>query len=115
MNQQELPLLHRLDGPAVVPPQLLKGVKTFRDAVLLCWALRRDKSSGAQSACARYIGAQVSHMSDYLSDDPAKRDMPAKYIKAIEVWCGNTAISQHISSDAHLTVVEEMQAMRAAA
>jgi hypothetical protein len=108
--QINLPLFCRLDGPAILPPQRLASVGSYREAVLACWALRRDRGDGAQSACARFIGAQVSHMSAYLSEDPDKRDMPAKFIHAFEVWCGNTAISQFLARGSKLTVVEEFQA-----
>lgn len=115
-SQMELTgLLCRLDAPSIVPPARMLSVGSYRQAVLACWALRHDKASGAQSACARYIGCQVSHMSDYLSDDEAKRDMPAKYIQAFEAWCGNTAVSQYIAAQAKFTVLEEMQAARACA
>ena len=115
MTQLSLNLLCRLDAPAVLTNEQLLGVESFRDAVLRCWYFRKDHTDGAQSACARYIGARVSHMSEYLSDDTDRRDMPARFIKAFECWCGNTAISQWIAQGAKLTVLEEMQAMRAAA
>lgn len=103
-------LLCRLDGPSIVPPQRLTSVGSYRQAVAACWALRRDKADGAQSACARFIGAQVSHMSAYLSEDDDKRDMPAKFIHAFEVWCGNTSISQYLARGSKLTIIEEFQA-----
>lgn len=115
LTQLELPLLCRLDAPSVVPPQHLRGVTSYRQAVLVCWSLRRDRSAGAQSACARHIGSPVSHMSAYLSDDENERDMPAKRVRAFEAWCGNTAISQWIAMGASLTVLEEMQALKVAA
>lgn len=108
--QLQLALLCRLDGPSILPPQHLVSVGSYRQAVLTCWALRRDRGDGAQSACARFIGAQVSHMSAYLSDDADKREMPAKFIHAFEVWCGNTAISQYLARGSKLTVAEEFQA-----
>jgi hypothetical protein len=108
--QLSLPMLMRLDGPSILPPQRLLSVGTYRQAVAMCWALRRDHGDGAQSACARFIGAQVSHMSAYLSDDPEKRDMPAKFVRAFEVWCGNTAVTQFLARGSKLTVAEEFQA-----
>ena len=52
------------------------------------------------------------HVSDYLSDDETKRELPAKYIKAFEAVCGNSAISQWLAAQSKLTVLEEMQAER---
>jgi len=49
-------------------------------------------------------------MSAYLSEDPDKRDMPAKFVHAFEVWCGNTAITQYLARGSKLTVAEEFQA-----
>lgn len=109
-SQLQLPMLMRLDGPSVLPPQRLLSVGSYREAVAICWSLRRDRADGAQSACARFVGAQVSHMSAFLSDDHEKRDMPAKYVHAFEVWCGNTAITQYLARGSKLTVVEEFQA-----
>jgi hypothetical protein len=116
--QQPLRLLCRLDAPAVVPPQVIAGITSFRNAVQTCWALRHDRAEGAQSACARHIGAQVSHMSAYLADECEdggskcpRRDMPAKFVIAFEAWCGNTAVTQWMAANAKLTVVEEIQAM----
>lgn len=108
--QMQLSLLCRLDGPSVLPPQSLASVGSYRQAVAKCWVLRRDVADGAQSACARFMGAQVSHMSSYLADCDKQRDMPAKFIHAFEVWCGNTAISQYLARGSKLTIVEEFQA-----
>lgn len=111
MNQLELPILCRIDAPGVLHPDEIAKVQTWREAVLLCWSKRRDRSAGAQSACARWCGIQVSHMSAYLSDDPKQRDMPAKYAKAFQAWCGNAAIAQFQAREVALTVSQEIEAM----
>ena len=111
MNQLELPMLTRIDAPSVVHPKVVKSINSYRDAVRACWEMRRDRGDGAQSACARYIGAQVSHMSSYLSDDPRQRDMPAKFIKAYQFWCGVTVISQYLARIAELSVAEEVKVL----
>lgn len=109
--QLELPLLCRIDAPSVLHPDRIAAIGSYREAVQVCWALRHDKAAGAHSACARHIGAQVSHMSSYLSDEPDQRDMPAKFIKAFQAWCGNSAISQYLAREAQLSVTEEVQAL----
>ncbi len=111
MSQLELPMLTRIDAPSVAHPRVIASIDSYRDAVLTCWAMRRDRGDGAQSACARYIGCQVSHMSSYLSDDPNQRDMPAKYIKAFQFWCGVTVISQYLARVADLSVTEEVKVL----
>lgn len=113
--QRELPLLGRLDGPSVVPPQHLAGM-TYREAVRLCWQLRRIKKA-TRAMLAAECDLYASHVSDYLHPDDEKhrRDLPAHAIPAFEAFCGNTAVSQWIASAARFTVLEEMQAMKAAA
>lgn len=112
MTQAELPLLGRLDAPSVVPDAYVKACSSYRDAVLLCWALRRVKKMTSLTL-AEAAGFATNHRSDYLSDDDTKRELPAKYIKAFEAVTGNTAISQWIARGAKLTVLEELQARAA--
>lgn len=114
-QQIELTLLFaRIDGPSVVPDRYIKTCQTYRDAVRLCWALRRVRKMTTLTL-AENAGFPANHRSDYLSDDEAKRELPAKYIRAFEYVCGNTAISQWIAMSAKLTVLEEIQANRLAA
>ena len=113
-QQLDLPLLCRLDGPSVVPDSHVRACQTYRDAVRLCWALRRVKKMTSLTL-AEQAGFPANHRSDYLSDDEDKRELPAKYIRAFEYVCGNTAISQWIAMGAKLTVLEEIQAGRLAA
>lgn len=112
MTQLQLPLLGRLDAPSVVPDANVKACETYRDAVRLCWALRRVRAMTSLTL-AEAAGFPANHRSDYLSDDDSKRELPAKYIKAFEAVCGNTAISQWIARGAKLTVLEELQARAA--
>lgn len=113
MTQGELPLLGRLDAPSVVPDAYIKACASYRDAVRLCWALRRVKKM-TTATLAQEAGFPSSHRSDYLSDDEGKRELPARYIKAFESTAGNTAISQWIARGAKLTILEELQARAAA-
>ena len=110
-GQLALPLLCRIDGPSVVPASHIKACASYRKAVRLCWALRRVKAMTSLHL-AEQAGFPANHRSDYLSDDEEKRELPAKYIKAFEYACGNTAVSQWIASNARLTVLEEVQADR---
>lgn len=116
MDQLEMRLMARLEGPAVVPPSLLEGITTYREAVRLCWALRRVR--GMRPAdLAVHCGLVRQHVSDYLNPDdkPGRRDLPAEAIEDVEDVCGNTAITQWLASRARLTVIEEVQAARYAA
>lgn len=107
-EQLELRLLGRLDAPSVVPDAYVKACQTYRDACRLCWALRRVKGMTTLTLAER-VGFPSNHRSDYLSDNPERREMPAKYIKAFEAECGNTAVSQWIAMGSKLTVLEELQ------
>jgi hypothetical protein len=111
MEQIPLRLLCRLDAPAVVPPAEIAKCKTYRDAVKLCWRLRRVRNM-TQRQLAEEAGLYAPHVSCYLHDTDRSRDLPGSAVRAFEMACGNTAISQWHSLQAQLTVVEEMQAMR---
>lgn len=114
--QREFPLLGRIDGASVVPPSLLAQVKTFRQAVRLCWALRRAKCMKVIDLGREY-GFIRQHVGDYLNadDKPGRRDLPPERIKDFEDVCGNCAITQWLAGLQKLTVLEEIQAERNAA
>lgn len=111
--QRELPLLARIDGPSVVHPDMVGRVQSYRDAVRMCFELRRVRGMNRKTV-AEYAGIHTPHISDFLSDDASKRAMPAAYIQSFETACGNTCISQWVAMQARLTVIEEMQARRSA-
>ncbi len=115
MEQLHFRLMGRIDAPDVVPPTLLKAAHTYREAVRLCWTLRRAK--GLRPADLGRHGFTRQHVSDYLNDDdlPSRRSLPADRIHDFEDLAGNSAISQWIAGGARLTVLEEMQAERNAA
>lgn len=115
MKQMQLPgLLCRLDAPSVVPPDLIARCNTYRDAVKLCWALRRVKNM-TQARLAEEAGLYAPHVSCYLNDGKRQRDLPGNGIRGVEWACGNTAISQWVNLQARLTVLEEMQLLKAVA
>lgn len=109
-------LMGRLDGPAVAPGHLVSIPKTYREAVRMCWQVRRVKIM-THAQLAAEVGLYPSHVSDYLNadDKPSRRSLPAEAIAAFEAVCGNTLISQWLAARARLTVLEEIQATRAAA
>jgi hypothetical protein len=119
MGQIEMPLLQRMEGPAVVPAQLLVAAKTFRQAVRLCWALRRVKwTPGTLSV---HYGFTRQHVGDWINPDdkPHRRSLPGECLERFEEAMGHTFISQWHAMRAQLTVAEEAiadrQAERAAA
>lgn len=119
MEQMPLRLLCRLDAPSVVPPDLVATCGTYREAVKLCWTLRRVRNM-TKRQLAEEAGLYAPHVTCYIEEGKrakkAKpRDLPGYAVRGFEWACGNTAISQWHSLQAKLTVVEEMQAMRIAA
>lgn len=99
MEQLELNILGRLDGPRAVAFEELAKAGTYRDACIACWTHRRVKNMTA-STLAEITGMRPSHISDYFSANPLdkhgheRREMPAKYIPALERIAGNTFITQ---------------------
>jgi hypothetical protein len=112
MEQLPLRLLARIDGPSVVPPDNVAQIQSYREAVRMCFALRRVTGMNRKTV-AELAGMHTPHISEYLSEDDG-REMPAKYIAAFEAVCGNTCVSQWIAMNAKLTVLEEMQARKVA-
>lgn len=112
MKQPELRLLGRVDAPSVVPPSAMRLVRNYRDAVRLCWALRRAK--GLRPVDLGRYGFTRQHVTDYLHEDdaPTRRSLPPSRIQEFEDLMGNSAISQWIAGGARLTVLEELQAER---
>ena len=113
--QLEFPLLTRMEGPAIVPAELMRTAKTYREAVRLCWGLRR-----LRKLTFRQLGAECDliyqHVGDYFNSDdkPGRRELPAEAVKAVEALLGNHAISQWHARRAGLTVLEELQVRRQA-
>lgn len=114
MEQLPLRLLCRLDAPSVVPPQTIAQCKTYREAVRLCWDLRRATTM-TQQRLAEEAGLYAPHVTCYLKDGKRQRDLPGWAVRSFEWVCGNTAITQWHNAQAKLTVVEEMQLLRAEA
>ena len=113
-QQLPLPLLCRLDAPSVVPAEVVAQCKPYREAVRLCWELRRVRNM-TRARLAEEAGLYAPHVSCYLNDNERSRDLPGGAVRGFEWACGNTAISQWHAMNAQLTCLEEMQVRRAAA
>lgn len=115
MEQMNIPgLLGRLDAPSVVHPSLIAQCTTYRDAVKLCWQLRRVKKM-TKRVLAMEAGLYAPHVTCYIEDGKTKRDLPGSAVKLFESVCGNTAISQWHAANSKLTTLEEMTLIRTAA
>lgn len=102
--------------PALVLPRLVRRAISYRAAVRWCWKLRRPAGL-ALVDLAKERGFQRQHLSDYLNRDDkrTRRDLPAWRIAEFEAACGNAFITQWLAARQGLTVLDEMQAERAAA
>lgn len=98
----------------VVPPEVIKGLTSYRHACRLAWKLRAVKNL-TKRGLAEQAGLYATHVTDYFSVHENKRELPARHIAAVERVLGNTVISQYQAAQAALTVLEELQALRRAA
>lgn len=116
MDQLKLPLFGRLDGPSVVPVQYVKACASYREACRLAWDLRRVPNMTRRTLAAE-AGLVAQHVTDYLieCEQPHRRSLPANRVAAFEGIVGNCLVSQWMAAQVNLTVLEEMQATRAAA
>ena len=114
--QMQLPMLTVYQGPKLVQIDVVYSVKTYREAVQKCFELRtRPRMSNA--LIAEEVGCCASHIGDYVTtqERKTKRDLPAEHIQAFEVSMGNRLITQWMTSQAQLTILESLIPQRAAA
>jgi hypothetical protein len=109
--QREFPLLARMEGPAIVPAELMRTARTYRQACRLAWALRRVRNL-TYRGLAEQAGLLYQHVGDYFNTDdrPGRRDLPGCAVRDVEAVLGNTAITQWHAMNAFLTVLEVVQA-----
>lgn len=112
--QLTLPMLTWYDGPRLVPAEVVHSAMSYRDAVRGCWNLRARRGM-TRRQLAEEVGVPASHLTDYLSDKPDKRDMPAKYIERFELACQNRFVTQWFAVQAKLTILEQVLEERRAA
>lgn len=116
MEQMQLPLMGRLDGPSIAPAHAVRSCKSYREACRTAWSLRRVRNM-TQRRLAEEAGLRPQLVTDYLNadDKPSRKSLPAERIASFERVVGNSLLSQWVAAQARLTVLEEMQAERAAA
>ena len=113
MSQLSLPMLTVYEGPALVAGDAVAACETYRDAVRLCWSLRR-RSRMSTTAYAAEVGCYASHLAGYVHEYEGRRELPAKHIAAFETACGNRAVTQWLAARANLTILETFIARKAA-
>jgi len=110
MNQLELHLMGCVEGPRMIPMSDVLKIKSYAEAVSVCWSNRRVAGM-TKTSLAALTGMRPSHLTDYFSiervDSQGRelREMPAKYIPAFEMVTGNTCVSQWLLSQGPLSVL----------
>lgn len=113
MSQLAFPLMGRIDAPSIAPQQWVQSAKTYREAVRICWKLRRVAFM-TQRQLAAEAELYPQHVGDYLHEDdkPSRRSLPADAISRFEAVVGNTLVSQWLAAQSKLTILEEITATR---
>lgn len=119
---QELRLIGCVNNSvAFIQDNAIVQCKTFRQAVRLSWDCRKNKGMTKVTLTERLTeltNGQVyaSHVSDYLHNDdhPKRRDLKAEHLSAWASVVGNYGVQQWLNRQDKLTLLEEIQAMRAA-
>jgi hypothetical protein len=104
--QLNLPMLTVYVGPRMIDLEVVDACRTYREAVRACWEMR-TKRQLTQRVLAEEAELYASHVTDYVSRDPAKRELPAKHVNEFEIACGNRFISQWLARQANLTIMEQ--------
>jgi transcriptional regulator with XRE-family HTH domain len=112
-SQLKLPMLTYYEGPKLVDPEIVRACRSYREAVRAAWHFRTRRNL-TRRALAEGAGLYASHVSDYLSDDESKRELPARHIEDFEQECGNRFVSQWLAQRANLTILEQFMERRAA-
>jgi hypothetical protein len=106
MQQLSLPMLTVYEGPRLIDPEIVDAARTYREAVQACWDMRTRRNL-TKRVLADEAQLYASHVTDYVSNDVGKRELPAKHVAAFEVACGNRMISQGLARQARLTILEQ--------
>lgn len=113
--QLVLPMLTRIDGPAMVQPHELDQLHSYRQAVRWAW-MQRKRSQMTMRALAEELGSYPSHITDFLNADdaPSRKSLPAEKVAAFDYAVGNTAVSQWLAMRSQLPVMVMLEDRRAA-
>jgi hypothetical protein len=104
-----------INAPAFLPQEEIAKCLTYREAVRLSWAHRRDKGLLKRTLAER-INSYAPHVTDYLNGDdlPKRRDLPAEKLAAWACAVGNFGVQQWLEMDAHRELLRQAQERQAA-
>lgn len=117
-TQREMGFLSGLEKPRFVPPKVVAGFGSYREAVIWCWENRRNNGAGDkidQAICANAIGLPTPQMSRCVKKDShAPMSLPADYLMGFEAFTGWLGASQFLAGQAQLTFLEQVMEERKA-
>ena len=113
-TQLALPMLSVYSAPVFVATQTVAICDTWRSAVRMAYELRQRRQM-TRKQLAEEVGCWPSHLTDYLCAEPRPRELPARFVAAFEVAVGNRLLSQWLTRQCQLTLVEEILDIRRAA
>ncbi|HDR8950776.1 TPA: XRE family transcriptional regulator [Burkholderia vietnamiensis] len=99
-----------------LPPALIDGCKTYRDACRLAWEWRRVKGM-TKLTLAEHCDLRACFVTDYFNEEPKdrkgrrRRELPADKIDAVEAELGNNAISQYLNRKKGFRIWDEVKAI----
>jgi hypothetical protein len=118
--QTEMPFLLQLDRAQWVQQDIVNSWKSYREAVMWCWA-NRPFNRGMnevydQAMCARVIGCHAPHFSRFVNPlTKSPMDLKPDLVPTFEAYTGWRGITQYNAKLGSTTLLEELQAARRAA
>lgn len=117
-TQREIPIFGLLSGADWVDANTVDSWKSYRDAVVWCWANRPRRGLNEpddQAMFARNSGVHAPHMSRYVSPyTKAPMDLKPDLIPSFEAYVGWRGITQYLAKRGAITPMEQVLAERAA-
>lgn len=115
--QREMPWLALIENARLVDDSIVTGWKTYREAVIWCWANRpaRGKSDpDDQAMFARLVGMHAPHMSRCVNPmTPAPMDLKPDFLDEFEAYTGWRGVSQWLHRKAPLSISKKERVKRA--
>ena len=116
--QREIPIFGALKASQWLPDATVAGFDSYRAAVVYCWQNRFKRGLNEpddQAMFARHAGVHAPHMSRYVAENSkAPMDLKPDLIPAFEAYTGWRGVTQYLSKQAAVTVMEQVIAEKAA-
>lgn len=107
-EQREMPLLCGVRPPVLLPMEVIMGCDSKEDAIQECWNHRRDKSLRMMKAAER-MGLSRAQFTKLISGQSGMR---GNQERALQMICGNLAITQFQAWEVDCQLMQETWAQR---